>query len=63
MDCLKNRWINYNICASELFLFGLSLGIPRIVLLGFSVEWILVSSTGKISDGCIRDLEFNPRLH
>ena len=38
VDCLKNRWINYNICASELFLFSLSLGIPQIVLLGFSIE-------------------------
>ena len=25
--------------------------------------WVLVISTGKISDGYIRDLEFNPRLH
>ena len=25
--------------------------------------WVPVSSTGKISDGCIRDLGFNPRLH
>ena len=25
--------------------------------------WIPVSSTGKGSDGCIRDLGFNPRLH
>ena len=25
--------------------------------------WVSVSSTGKISDSCIRDLEFNPRLH
>ena len=26
-------------------------------------EWVPVSSTGKVSDGCIRDLGFNPRLH
>ena len=25
--------------------------------------WILVNSTGKVSNGCIRDLGFNPRLH
>ena len=25
--------------------------------------WIPISSTGKVSDGCIRDLRFNPRLH
>ena len=25
--------------------------------------WVPVSSTGKISDACIRDLGFNPRLH
>ena len=25
--------------------------------------WIPVSSTDKVSDGCIRDLRFNPRLH
>ena len=25
--------------------------------------WVPVSSTGKIFDGCIRDLGFNPRLH
>ena len=25
--------------------------------------WFPVSSTGKVSDGCIRDLGFNPRLH
>ena len=25
--------------------------------------WVPVSSTGKVSDGCIKDLEFNPRLH
>ena len=27
------------------------------------MEWIPVNSTGKIFDGCIRDLRFNPRLH
>ena len=25
--------------------------------------WVPVSSTSKVSDGYIRDLEFNPRLH
>ena len=25
--------------------------------------WVPVSSTGKVFDGCIRDLGFNPRLH
>ena len=25
--------------------------------------WVSVSSIGKISDGCIRNLEFNPRLY
>ena len=26
--------------------------------------WVsLVSSTSKVSDGCIRDFGFNPRLH
>ena len=25
--------------------------------------WVPVSSTGKVSDGCIRNLEFNPYLH
>ena len=24
------------------------------------VVWVPVSSTGKVSDGCIRDLRFNP---
>ena len=28
-----------------------------------NVWWVPVSSTGKVSDGCIRDLRFNPRLH
>ena len=28
-----------------------------------SVMWVPVSLTGKVSDGCIRDLGFNPRLH
>ena len=26
-------------------------------------EWVPVSSTGKVFDGCIRDLRFNHRLH
>ena len=26
-------------------------------------KWIPVSLTDKVSDGCIRDLEFNLRLH
>ena len=26
-------------------------------------QWVPVISTGKVSDGCIRDLEFNPHLH
>ena len=25
--------------------------------------WVSVNSTGKVSDGCIRDLGFIPRLH
>ena len=25
--------------------------------------WVPISSTGKVSDGCIKDLGFNPRLH
>ena len=25
--------------------------------------WVLVNSISKISDGCIRDLEFNLHLH
>ena len=25
--------------------------------------WVSVSSTGKVPDGWIRDLEFNPHLH
>ena len=25
--------------------------------------YVLVSSTGKVSNGCIRDLLFNPRLY
>ena len=25
--------------------------------------WVLVSSTGKVSNGCIRDLGFNSHLH
>ena len=32
-------------------------------LMSSSNEWVSVNSTGKISDGCIRDLGFNPRLH
>ena len=34
-----------------------------IQFLGYFVLWVPVSSTGKISDGCIRDLGFNPRLY
>ena len=26
-------------------------------------KWVSISSTGKISNSCIRDLGFNPRLH
>ena len=26
-------------------------------------KWVLVNLTGKVFDGCIRDLRFNPRLH
>ena len=26
-------------------------------------KWVLVNLTGKVSDGCIRDLRFNPCLH
>ena len=26
-------------------------------------QWVPVSLTDKVSDGCIRDLGFNPRLH
>ena len=26
-------------------------------------KWVLVISTGKVSDGWIRDLKFNPHLH
>ena len=26
-------------------------------------KWVPVSSTGKVSDGCIRDLGFNPCLY
>ena len=26
-------------------------------------KWVLVNLTGKVSDGCTRDLRFNPRLH
>ena len=25
-------------------------------------SWVPVNSTGKVSNGCIRDLEFNPYL-
>ena len=25
--------------------------------------WVPISSTGKVSNGCIRDLGFNPRLY
>ena len=25
-------------------------------------RWVPVNSTGKVSNGCIRDLEFNPRI-
>ena len=25
--------------------------------------WVSVSSIGKVFDGCMRNLEFNPRLH
>ena len=27
------------------------------------IKWVPVSSTDKVSDSCIRDLEFNPYLH
>ena len=26
-------------------------------------KWVLVNLIGKVSDGCIRDLRFNSRLH
>ena len=29
----------------------------------FFFLWVPISSIGKVSDGCIRDLGFNPRLH
>ena len=32
-------------------------------ILKFWYQWVPFSSTNKVSDGCIRDLEFNPRLH
>ena len=28
-----------------------------------NLRWVSVSLTGKVFDGCIRDLGFNPRLH
>ena len=34
----------------------------RIKMLGVCM-WVSISSTGKVSDGCIRDLRFNPRLY
>ena len=34
-----------------------------IVFLNEISRWVPVSSTGKVSDDCIRDLGFNPRLH
>ena len=27
------------------------------------MSWVPVSLTDKVSNGCIRDFEFNPRLH
>ena len=27
------------------------------------ILWVSINSTSKVSDGCIRDLWFNPRLH
>ena len=33
------------------------------IILIFFWSWVAVSSTGKISYGCIRDLGFNPCLH
>ena len=27
------------------------------------IAWVSVTSIGKVSDGCIRDLGFNPRLY
>ena len=35
----------------------------RYVILEVDLTWVPVSSTGKVSDSCIRDLWFNPRLH
>ena len=29
----------------------------------YMLQWVPVILTGKVSDSCIRDLEFNPRLH
>ena len=26
-------------------------------------QWVPISSIGKVSNGCIKDLGFNPRLH
>ena len=28
-----------------------------------ATKWVPVSLTGKASNGCIKDKEFNPRLH
>ena len=37
--------------------------VKNVMLSNLLKMWVLVSLTGKVSDGCIRDLGFNPRLH
>ena len=37
--------------------------VQNVMLSNLLKMWVPVSSTGKVSDGCIRDLGFNPRLH
>ena len=37
--------------------------VKNVMLSNLLKMWVPVSSTGKVSDGCIRDLGFNPRLH
>ena len=52
-----DTWIKHD--KPIIYFFSKSLLSLKIIF----YEWIPVSSTGKVSDGYIRNLGFNPRLH
>ena len=46
-----------------IYIYNLVVNLVAIVFKYVSMMWVLVNSTGKVSDGCIRNLGFNLRLH